>query len=1102
MAAAGNRRPCGQLVLMITLLALTTYHKLYAAAAGSFAAETTQDTLLNTSLRNFLLSASAHNEFDVQRPWRTFDAVPIDAHRKLNEPAKARRRRLTEISARPLRIHVEFQLNGLNAVQETFLRERIMPAAVEAIKGRISVRRPLPSGVPLKLPRVCNQYYTSTKECATVHPIRPCLAAASNASLYGDYKLCPQGPSDAGFKCTTYSGGAGAPDADYVLYVTSERVPACKGGGTIASGGFCTLDDEDERPIAGNCNYCPDGLDATSEKAYGEAVDATVHEILHGLVMHQNLFKRFRLDDGHKRTLGEVVGTLTDVQTNVTYDYIKTPAVRDAVRAHFACPTLPGVLLEDQGGEGTAGAHWEMTWVHDEIMAGTTSKLERAAFSNITLALLHDSGWFLSNFDHGAFLEYGFHTGCDFLNLSHPVNFCTAESNRARLTEFCPADVEPGSATCVNRNSFVGFCSSPGDTRFKNGLLENSCRTRTPYKNKDCHDAAMGSLTSTSFGELHSVTSACLGDGSKDWEIVSGSTYVTRRPTGVGCYDVKCSESGELHVCLRGKCVQCPEGGYVSAKSFDARHFRAGEIGPCPPASGICSSWGCPNACSGHGWCVNGTCVCGLGFMGNDCSLEYEAERFFRPPPPPSPPPPPMPPFDPNAPPPSPPPPPPPPPPAPRQLEVDVHVPMADPIASFTGKCPREGYPKGWIVQAMKEALYSRLSRQTVEASTILVTDDVKYVVKLETLANYKPCPDPDSAMAHVSATVHKAHEESKGLVGSTTASPRFESQSFDSDMTNATNAMNATTAIAECAYAWYVEFGPFTALHEASKFVQSWGSKDGVESLADAAASTGKNVLTSNSVTSVGELSASIFSVIEVLIAMPFDEARSVDASEPVLADPRYESAIKAIEHPESGLASKLSRPFRISGENSTYTCVSGPGAAKVQDSEELLYSPPPPPLRPPPPPRTFLDDAYKALDDSVDAVSSYAKDYKKTETIIGIVVVSLLFVAVCAYIGVRRRHARLTKIDRSQSDRGANTPAIAMTSSESPAFDAIESAPERDANRVGIGRYGIPATQQSPNRGGTSTADRNKPAHALPLPPPPGRGNKDLEMMYMANV
>lgn len=38
---------------------------------------------------------------------------------------------------------------------------------------------------------------------------------------------------------------------------------------------------------------------------------------------------------------------------------IITPAVRDAGRATFACPSLEGVLLENQGGEGTAGNHWE-----------------------------------------------------------------------------------------------------------------------------------------------------------------------------------------------------------------------------------------------------------------------------------------------------------------------------------------------------------------------------------------------------------------------------------------------------------------------------------------------------------------------------------------------------------------------------------------------------------------------------------------------------------------------------------------------------------------------------------------------------------------------
>ena len=33
--------------------------------------------------------------------------------------------------------------------------------------------------------------------------------------------------------------------------------------------------------------------------------------------------------------------------------------VQREARAHFGCPTLPGLEIENQGGTGTAGSHWE-----------------------------------------------------------------------------------------------------------------------------------------------------------------------------------------------------------------------------------------------------------------------------------------------------------------------------------------------------------------------------------------------------------------------------------------------------------------------------------------------------------------------------------------------------------------------------------------------------------------------------------------------------------------------------------------------------------------------------------------------------------------------
>jgi Leishmanolysin len=40
-------------------------------------------------------------------------------------------------------------------------------------------------------------------------------------------------------------------------------------------------------------------------------------------------------------------------------EYITTPLVTDYARRFFECPMLHGAALEDDGGNGTAGEHWE-----------------------------------------------------------------------------------------------------------------------------------------------------------------------------------------------------------------------------------------------------------------------------------------------------------------------------------------------------------------------------------------------------------------------------------------------------------------------------------------------------------------------------------------------------------------------------------------------------------------------------------------------------------------------------------------------------------------------------------------------------------------------
>ena len=78
----------------------------------------------------------------------------------------------------------------------------------------------------------------------------------------------------------------------------------------------------------------------------------------------------------------------------------------------FNCPGLNGVMLEDDGGSGSASSHWEKKIAYSELM---TPKAPMWVISKLTLAVMQDSGWYIPNNDLAAPLRFGHRRGCDFI---------------------------------------------------------------------------------------------------------------------------------------------------------------------------------------------------------------------------------------------------------------------------------------------------------------------------------------------------------------------------------------------------------------------------------------------------------------------------------------------------------------------------------------------------------------------------------------------------------------------------------------------------------------------------------------------------------------
>lgn len=94
---------------------------------------------------------------------------------------------------------------------------------------------------------------------------------------------------------------------------------------------------------------------------------------------------------------------------------ITSPKVKVAVQEQFGCDSAQGAPVELDGGDGTAGSHWEETAFFTEVMVGVSGSEGRRVLSPVTLALAEDSGWYTANYAAAGFMRHGHRAGCSML---------------------------------------------------------------------------------------------------------------------------------------------------------------------------------------------------------------------------------------------------------------------------------------------------------------------------------------------------------------------------------------------------------------------------------------------------------------------------------------------------------------------------------------------------------------------------------------------------------------------------------------------------------------------------------------------------------------
>ncbi|GER47925.1 metalloendopeptidase / zinc ion binding protein [Striga asiatica] len=434
------------------------------------------------------------------------------------------------------------------------------------------------------------------KRALSVEPVK------GNLRLSG-YSACGQ---DGGVQLPRGYVEEGVADADLVLLVTTRPTT----GNTLAWAVACERD-QWGRAIAGHVNVAPRHLTAEAETLLSATL---IHEVMHVLGFDPHAFAHFR--DERKRRRTQVTEQLMDEKLGRVVTRVVLPRVIMHSRYHYGAfsENFTGLELEDGGGRGTSGSHWEKRLLMNEIMTGSVDT--RSVVSRMTLALLEDSGWYRANYSSADHLEWGHHQGTEFV---------TSPCNQWKGAYHCNSTQFSG---CTYNREAEGYCpimSYSGDlpqwaqyfpqpNKGGQSSLADYCTYFVAYSDGSCTDISSARAPDRMLGEVRGSDSRCMASSLVRSGFVRGSAT-----QGNGCYQHRCLNNS-LEVAVDGIWKVCPEaGGPIQFPGFNGQLI-------CPAYHELCNvkplsgSGECLNSCSFNGDCINGKCHCFRGFEGKDCS--------------------------------------------------------------------------------------------------------------------------------------------------------------------------------------------------------------------------------------------------------------------------------------------------------------------------------------------------------------------------------------------------------------------------------------------------------------------------------------------------
>jgi leishmanolysin-like peptidase len=408
----------------------------------------------------------------------------------------------------------------------------------------------------------------------------------------------------------------GIAGTDYLLYYSATNSDTCTAN-TLAYASLFEVTGCD-RPLVGYIHFCPGGITTmdTSSIAHAQQLSTAKHELIHALGFSSRLYPYYRNSDMSPRTPRNTAtgvpntATLTVPLSNTgnddagtatlwtpSTDYFagasdpvlggtrykfKSTKVLEKARQHFGCSSLDGIEVENQGGSGNWGSHWEKRIIGNEAMSAVVDSVT-SPVSAITLALFEDMGFWGVNYAQADDFPHMQNAGCDTVTKQCLTNGASINSKY-----FCNAD--SSIHACTFNGAAIGGCNKGtqsglasyyyhfGDTSTAgNQFYADYCPTVTYFSNRICTNTADAQDADQYMGAEFGSSSRCF----------SSSLFATRyslQEKTAGCYKYQCLSSSAMQISVY----------YSQTQSFtvDCTSATAGNVMQVPNFNGGLT---CPN---------------------------------------------------------------------------------------------------------------------------------------------------------------------------------------------------------------------------------------------------------------------------------------------------------------------------------------------------------------------------------------------------------------------------------------------------------------------------------------------------------------------------